>query len=197
MTELRRTYPAYFASKNKIALTPAIDTDKVLRRIAARYAGERVDTTDGVKIDFPGTGVHLRKSNTEPIIRVYTEGAHDGGEADALAPPRSWTRSVRSAACDDAAGCRVGVLRDRRRESAACSFSRAVRSGTRRPGRICGPENNKMEEINVFGKAEAQRRTKFGRCRGEKTSAKQALSVSRVQSGRKDSGALPIWKNDK
>ena len=84
MTELRRTYPAYFASKNKIALTPAIDTDKVLREIAARYAGERVDTTDGVKIDFPENWVHLRKSNTEPIIRVYTE-ARTMEEADALA----------------------------------------------------------------------------------------------------------------
>ena len=84
MTELRRTYPAYFASKNKIALTPAIDTDKVLREIAARYAGERVDTTDGVKIDFPENWVHLRKSNTEPIIRVYTE-AHTMEEAEALA----------------------------------------------------------------------------------------------------------------
>ena len=64
MTELRRTYPAYFASKNKIALTPAIDTDKVLREIAARYAGERVDTTDGVKIGtvyraLDGTGSSL------------------------------------------------------------------------------------------------------------------------------------------
>ena len=82
MTELRRPYPAYFASKNKIALTPAIDTDKVLREIAARYAGERVDTTDGVKIDFPENWVHLRKSNTEPIIRVYTEART---MADALA----------------------------------------------------------------------------------------------------------------
>ncbi len=84
MTELRRTYPAYFASKNKIQLTPSIDVDKVLSEIKHRYAGENVNDIDGVKIDFADCWVHLRKSNTEPIIRVYTE-AHTMDEADALA----------------------------------------------------------------------------------------------------------------
>ena len=84
MTELRKTYPAYFASKNKIELTPAIDVDKVLREMKSRYANEKVNDTDGVKIDFPENWVHLRKSNTEPIIRVYTE-AKTMAEADALA----------------------------------------------------------------------------------------------------------------
>lgn len=84
MTQLRATYPAYFASKNKIELTPAIDVDKVLREIKARYAGEQVNDIDGVKIDFAENWVHLRKSNTEPIIRVYTE-AKSMEEADALA----------------------------------------------------------------------------------------------------------------
>ena len=70
---MRATYPAYYASKNKIDLTPAIDVDKVLREIKDRYAGENVNDMDGVKIDFPENWVHLRKSNTEPIIRVYTE----------------------------------------------------------------------------------------------------------------------------
>ena len=84
MTGLRKTYPAYFASKNKIALTPAIDVDKVLREIKERYHNERVNDIDGVKIDFPESWVHLRKSNTEPIIRVYTE-AGTMAEADALA----------------------------------------------------------------------------------------------------------------
>ena len=84
MTALRATYPAYFASKNKIALTPAIDVDKVLREIKARYSSEKVNDIDGVKIDFPESWVHLRKSNTEPIIRVYTE-AKSMAEADALA----------------------------------------------------------------------------------------------------------------
>lgn len=84
MTELRGTYPAYFASKNKIALTPAIDVDKVLCEVKARYAGGNVNDIDGVKIDFPDNWVHLRKSNTEPIIRVYTE-ARTMAEADALA----------------------------------------------------------------------------------------------------------------
>ena len=73
MTELRKRYPAYFASKNKIELTPAIDVDKVLATIKERYAAERVNDIDGVKIDFAEHWVHLRKSNTEPIIRIYTE----------------------------------------------------------------------------------------------------------------------------
>lgn len=84
MTQLRATYPAYYASKNKIELTPAIDVDKVLREIKARYAGEKVNDIDGVKIDFAENWVPLRKSNTEPIIRVYTE-AKSMEEADALA----------------------------------------------------------------------------------------------------------------
>ena len=84
MTELRKRYPAYFASKNKIELTPAIDVDKVLRTIKERYAAERVNDIDGVKIDFAESWVHLRKSNTEPIIRIYTE-AKSVEEADTLA----------------------------------------------------------------------------------------------------------------
>lgn len=84
MTQLRATYPSYFASKNKIQLTPAIDVDKVLREVKRRYSNENVNDIDGVKIDFPENWVHLRKSNTEPIIRVYTE-AKSMDEADALA----------------------------------------------------------------------------------------------------------------
>ena len=81
MTELRATYPAYYASKNKIQLTPEIDVDKVLLEMKTRYVGENVNDIDGVKIDFPENWVHLRKSNTEPIIRVYTE-AKSADEAD-------------------------------------------------------------------------------------------------------------------
>ncbi|MBQ8308027.1 MAG: phosphoglucosamine mutase, partial [Alistipes sp.] len=84
MTELRKGYPAYFASKNKIALTPSIDVDKVLLEMKSRYANEQVNDIDGVKIDFAENWVHLRKSNTEPIIRVYTE-AKTMAEAEALA----------------------------------------------------------------------------------------------------------------
>ena len=84
MTELRATYPAYFASKNKIELTPAIDVDKVLLEMKERYASENVNDIDGVKIDFAESWVHLRKSNTEPIIRIYTE-AKSPTEADDLA----------------------------------------------------------------------------------------------------------------
>lgn len=84
MTELRHTYPAYYASKNKIELTPAIDVDKVLVEIKRRYADEQINDIDGVKIDFTDSWVHLRKSNTEPIIRIYTE-AKSMLEADDLA----------------------------------------------------------------------------------------------------------------
>ena len=84
MSELRKTYPAYYASKNKIELTPEIDVDKILATIKERYSGEKVNDIDGVKIDFAENWVHLRKSNTEPIIRIYTE-AKTMDEADALA----------------------------------------------------------------------------------------------------------------
>lgn len=84
MTELRKTYPSYYASKNKIQLTPAIDVDKVLAEVKNRYKNEKINDIDGVKIDFPENWVHLRKSNTEPIIRVYTE-AKSMDEAEALA----------------------------------------------------------------------------------------------------------------
>ena len=84
MSILRLRYPAYFASKNKIELTPAIDVDKVLATIKERYAHERVNDIDGVKIDFLPYWVHLRKSNTEPIIRIYVE-AQTQEKADEVA----------------------------------------------------------------------------------------------------------------
>ncbi len=71
--ELRNSYPSYFMSKKKIELTPELDVDDVLRSMADTYADEKISTMDGVKIDFPDSWVHLRKSNTEPIIRIYTE----------------------------------------------------------------------------------------------------------------------------
>ncbi len=84
VAELRASYPQYFMSKNKIELTPQIDVDGVMATIAKQYAAEDISTIDGVKIDFPTEWVHLRKSNTEPIIRIYTE-APTQAEADALA----------------------------------------------------------------------------------------------------------------
>ena len=75
VSELRATYPNYFISKNKIELTPQIDVDKILVAIADKYKNEEVNTIDGVKIDFADGWVHLRKSNTEPIIRVYSENS--------------------------------------------------------------------------------------------------------------------------
>ena len=81
---LRESYPSYFMSKNKIQLTPQIDVDAILKTMADTYANEEVNTIDGVKIDFAEEWIHLRKSNTEPIIRIYTE-AKSQTAADALA----------------------------------------------------------------------------------------------------------------
>jgi phosphomannomutase len=72
-TELRATYPDYFISKNKIELTPEIDVDDILSKIKDRYSNEKVNDIDGIRIDFDKEWVHLRKSNTEPIIRIYSE----------------------------------------------------------------------------------------------------------------------------
>jgi len=71
--ELRDSYPSYFMSKNKIQLTPQLDVDGILKAMEEKYAHENITTVDGVKIDFAENWVHLRKSNTEPIIRIYTE----------------------------------------------------------------------------------------------------------------------------
>ena len=71
--QLRDSYPAYFMSKNKIELTPQINVDAILSAIASTYKNEDVITIDGIKINFETEWVHLRKSNTEPIIRIYTE----------------------------------------------------------------------------------------------------------------------------
>jgi phosphomannomutase len=84
VSELRKSYTSYFMSKKKIALTPELDVDAILKAMAAKYASEEINTLDGVKIDFPENWVHLRKSNTEPIIRIYTE-AQSQQKADELA----------------------------------------------------------------------------------------------------------------
>lgn len=84
VSALRASYPNYFMSKKKIALTPELDVDAILKAMEAKYSNERVTTVDGVKIDFSDSWVHLRKSNTEPIIRVYTE-APSQEAADTLA----------------------------------------------------------------------------------------------------------------
>ncbi len=84
VAELRESYPSYFMSKKKIQLTPELDVDGLLDAMHKKYQHEEVSTIDGVKIDFPENWVHLRKSNTEPIIRIYTE-AKSQKEADGLA----------------------------------------------------------------------------------------------------------------
>lgn len=83
MSELRKTYPNYFMAKNRIDLQPSTDVDAILEKVKELYKNEQVNDIDGVKIDFTDRWVHLRKSNTEPIIRVYSE-AHTPEEAEAI-----------------------------------------------------------------------------------------------------------------
>lgn len=84
VAQLRASYPQYYMSKNKIELTPQIDVDEILEAMTEKYKNEEINTIDGVKIDFADNWVHLRKSNTEPIIRIYTE-AQTQASADELA----------------------------------------------------------------------------------------------------------------
>ena len=84
VSSLRKEYPAYYASKNKIELTPELDVAAILMAMESKYKSEDINTIDGVKIDFENQWVHLRKSNTEPIIRIYTE-AKSQQAADELA----------------------------------------------------------------------------------------------------------------
>ncbi|MDY6248580.1 MAG: phosphoglucosamine mutase [Prevotella sp.] len=83
VSELRKTYPSYFMAKNRIDLQPSTDVDAILEKVKELYKNEQVNDIDGVKIDFTDRWVHLRKSNTEPIIRVYSE-AHTPEEAEAI-----------------------------------------------------------------------------------------------------------------
>ena len=75
VSELRATYPAYFMAKNRVDLTPETDVDAILAKVKELYKDEEINDIDGVKIDFADKWVHLRKSNTEPIIRVYSEAS--------------------------------------------------------------------------------------------------------------------------
>ena len=83
VSELRASFPNYFIAKNRIDLTPSTDVDAILEKVKEIYRNEKITDIDGVKIDFADKWVHLRKSNTEPIIRVYSE-AHSMEEADQL-----------------------------------------------------------------------------------------------------------------
>src|SRR5690606_22877759 len=84
ISTLRASYPEYHMSKNKITLTPEMDIDKILRNVQEIYKAEEHSTIDELKIDYYENWVHLRKSNTEPIIRVYSE-AHSLAEATRIA----------------------------------------------------------------------------------------------------------------
>ena len=76
-SQLRKTYPEYIITKNRIDLTPDMDVDRLLATIKESHKNEQVTDIDGVKVDFPDGWVHLRKSNTEPIIRIYAEAANE------------------------------------------------------------------------------------------------------------------------
>jgi phosphomannomutase len=84
ISRLRASYPSYYISKNKIELTPEIDVDRILLKIKEKYKNHQINDIDGVKIDFEKEWVHLRKSNTEPIIRIYSESESEA-TADHLA----------------------------------------------------------------------------------------------------------------
>lgn len=84
VSELKKTYPSYYIVKNKVELTPDIDIDKLLLKVKEKFRDEKITDIDGVKIDFPEGWVHLRKSNTEPIIRIYSE-AESPEKAEELA----------------------------------------------------------------------------------------------------------------
>lgn len=75
VSEIRAAYPQYYMSKQKVELTPTTDTDAILKQVKEKFKNEQITDIDGVKIDFPDKWVHLRKSNTEPIIRIYSEAA--------------------------------------------------------------------------------------------------------------------------
>ncbi len=83
VSEIKKEYPLYFMSKQKVELTPETDTDAILEKVKDIYKDEEITDIDGVKIDFPDKWVHLRKSNTEPIIRIYSE-AKSQAEADKI-----------------------------------------------------------------------------------------------------------------
>ena len=82
-TQLKETYPAYYMAKQKVELSHGMDTDAILKKIKQEFSDQEITDTDGIKIDFPNKWVHLRKSNTEPIIRVYSE-AESQEEAEAI-----------------------------------------------------------------------------------------------------------------
>ena len=82
VSSLRKSYPEYYISKNKITLTPEMDIDALLLQVEARYKDSPCSTIDGLKIEFDKQWVHLRRSNTEPIIRIYSEAASEAGAQD-------------------------------------------------------------------------------------------------------------------
>jgi phosphomannomutase len=91
LSALKQTYPAYYMGKKKVDLDPSKPSDKILAALTTKFAHENTNTIDGLKIDFPDYWVHLRRSNTEPIIRIYTE-AGTQEMADAMAD--QWIKEI-------------------------------------------------------------------------------------------------------
>ena len=85
MSALRATYPSYFMTKDKVDLDPSLDLEALLKKLHDKYKNEDCNTIDGLKIDFPESWVHLRKSNTEPIIRIYAEAKDEKTAAELVA----------------------------------------------------------------------------------------------------------------
>ena len=83
-SKLLETYPKYFMVKEKINLSPSLDVDNILGQIAEKYKNENIDLVDGVRIDFKDSWVQLRKSNTEPIIRIYSEAKSNGKASELI-----------------------------------------------------------------------------------------------------------------
>ena len=94
MSALRKTYPEYFISKNKIDLEKGINVDVLLQKMAQKYAHMPINQEDGLKIDFEKEWVHLRKSNTEPIIRIYAESRSEKNANDLAAKIMTDIRSL-------------------------------------------------------------------------------------------------------
>lgn len=94
VTELKKTYPLYFMAKNRLDLRPGMDIDGILNKVKEKYSNESVNDVDGVKIDFADRWVHIRKSNTEPILRIYSEAATEKEAQDVAEEVISFVKSL-------------------------------------------------------------------------------------------------------
>lgn len=94
VSELKKSYPLYFMAKNRLDLKPGMDIDGILNKVKERYSNESVNDIDGVKIDFADRWVHIRRSNTEPILRIYSEAATEKEAQDVAEEVISFVKSL-------------------------------------------------------------------------------------------------------